>query len=327
MSKVYTHGQIVKFIEKVFGASKSFNNGLNHAVVCPICKHYKGQHYSNKKLNIKTVTPNIMHCWVCNYSSSNMVGLLKKFFPDHVGEYKERFLDSESLREDKDLQEKSDQIITFPSQYVFLPRANKTKYISKCYEYLSNRGIGEKEIWQYKLGITGYENKDLSNRIIIPSFDSDGVINFWTSRSMNPKVSPSVKYVNCQARREKMIFNEYFIDWKTPLVITEGPFDLFKTAGNATALLGSSISSQFKLFHKILHNRTPLILAFDNDAGKKMLATAKMFSEFNVPVKIFSVPKKYKDIGEMSYNEFSERLENSVDYDDDFVLKFKIESL
>jgi transcription elongation factor Elf1 len=327
MSKIYTQGQIIAFIEKVFGKGKSYNSGLNYAVTCPICKHYKGSHYDKKKLSVKTTSPNILHCWVCGYKAPNLYRIIAKFFPEYIEEYKEKFLDSQSIRQDEQETEALDKVVSYPDSFTFLPEAYPNKYTRMMYEYLEKRGIAEKEIWQYKLGITGYDNKDLWNRIIIPSFDGNGVLNFWTSRSVNPKVHSAVKYVNCEVHREKAIYNEYFIDWKKPLVVVEGPFDIFKTTGNAVALLGSGISSKFKLFHRILAHKTPLILALDNDATSKSLELAKMFSEFHIDVKMFSIPSRYKDIGDMTKEEFSEQISIAPAFDDEFYLRQKIKGL
>ena len=56
------------------------------------------------------------------------------------------------------------------------------------------------------------------------------------------------------------------IDWNRELSIVEGPLDLLKTNDNATCLLGSALNEDFKLFQKIVDNKTDI----GNDKTKKL---------------------------------------------------------
>ena len=58
-------------------------------------------------------------------------------------------------------------------------------------------------------------------RIIIPSFNNNGRINYFISRSY---VGHQRKYLNPSASKD-FIFNELFIDWDEPVVLVEGVFD------------------------------------------------------------------------------------------------------
>ena len=62
----------------------------------------------------------------------------------------------------------------------------------------------------------------LRRRVIIPSFDSEGFLNYFTARAIDESTR---KYVNPKVKRTDIIFNELNVDWKKELVIVEGPFD------------------------------------------------------------------------------------------------------
>jgi len=319
---IFTKGQAIEFVEKVFGDGKLSNGGLNISVVCPECQHKKGVGYSKKKLVIRTDTF-VGHCWVCNFKSRNLVPLIKKWYPNYLGEYVSRFLKSEQLTDIsiEEVEEAANHNIALPEGYKFLLHAD-------CYEakkakrYLSLRGIfSEKDFWYWKFGIAP-DNENTKERIIIPSFSSDGNLNYWTARSYNKKVYP--KYLNPTISRESVIFNEINIDWSKPLTIVEGPFDLLKCNENATCLLGSSFGPEYLLFRKIVENETPVILALDADAKDKSLKIAKDLSEYGINITTLSIPETKGDVGAMTKEEFAHLKDTGTNFNRENYLLEKI---
>jgi DNA primase len=171
--------------------------------------------------------------------------------------------------------------------------------VRDCLEYVRNRGLSLREMWYFRLGYV--KRGRLSRRVIMPSFDSDGVINYWTARSIDEKAVG--KYVNPPIPRGEFIFNELNLDWRREITLVEGPFDLTKCDSNATAILGSNMSRKSALFQAIARSRTPTILALDSDMPEKQHKWAKALSEFDVPVKIMDLGDR-KDVGEMTKEEF-----------------------
>ena len=300
---LYTKGQSIEFIEKVFGDGRFSNGGLNISVLCPLCADKKGFGYGKKKLVIRTDTF-VSHCWVCNTKSKNLVPWLKRWYPHFLAEYVSAFLKGEQLTdisiEETDPKEIS---LTLPQGYKFLlhqvgPEASKAK------RYIASRGIfSDRDFWYWKFGIAP-ENEDLGGRIVIPSFDQEGSINYWTARAYNKRLYP--KYINPPTARESVIFNEINIDWTKPLTLVEGPFDLLKCNDNATCLLGSSFGPDYLLFRKIVENETPVVLALDEDARNKALSISKNLTEYGISVKILMVSKEKGDVGAMTKEEFKD---------------------
>lgn len=317
---IYTRGQFIEFCHRVFGYYKLTNGGDNINVVCPFCAANKGVGYSKQKLVIHTET-HIGHCWSCGYKFPNLISILKKYFPYQQETYREKFHKSESLHVEQD--KKQENILTFPNGYTLLATADKEDlYNKKAFEYLKFRKLNlEADLWYWKLGITTQE-KNLFNRIIVPSFDNEGKFNFFSARAWYK--NPKKKYFNPHVPREDVIFNEINLDWKKELTIVEGAFDLMKCNTNATCLLGSELTANYKLFQEIVLNKTPIILALDTDAMKKTIRLAERLFEFDVQVKILDIPEYFEDVGDMTKDEFISILDDATIFDTDYSLRRKI---
>ena len=101
--------------------------------------------------------------------------------------------------------------------------------------------------------------------IIIPSYDANGNLNYFTGRSFEKE--PYIKYRNPEASREIIPF-ELFINFDLPLVLCEGPFDAIAIKRNAIPLLGKNI--QDSLMKKIVQSTVEKIyIALDTDAMKQ----------------------------------------------------------
>jgi hypothetical protein len=182
--------------------------------------------------------------------------------------------------------------------------------IRDCVNYATDRGLSLRDMWYFRLGYV--KRGRLSRRVIMPSFDSEGKINYWTARSIDQGVIG--KYINPPIPRGEFIFNELNIDWRQEVTLVEGPFDLTKCDSNATAILGSNMSRKSALFQAIARNRTPVILALDSDMPEKQHKWAKALSEFDVPVRILNLDG-HKDVGEMTKEEFLEAKSKAKPWD------------
>ena len=305
----------LSFIRRVFGAFKVDNAYENVAVVCPFCETSSGK----KKLSIDLNTWQY-HCWVCGSKSKNLTTLLRRF---HDASLTDEFCQTFKVENiGKSESENTVEIkVSLPEGFIFLGDSMKSRDpdVRSCIRYLSSRGIGEKEIWRFGLGTarTGYFRR----RIIIPSFDFDGDLNYFVGRAIDPEVRR--KYVNASTKKSEIIFNEISINWKRELVIVEGPFDLMKSIDNSTCLLGSSISTESYLFKKIASNRTPVILALDSDMRKKINKIAKLLNSFDCSVRVVYLDDD-RDIGSMTKIEAVKKINSAQQWDRNMFLKAKI---
>jgi len=171
--------------------------------------------------------------------------------------------------------------------------------------YLQSRGISDHDIWRFRLGATS--KGSYRRRVIMPSFNSGGDLTFFTARSVDD--GSYRKYMNPKIQRNKLVFNEFFIDWKSQLTIVEGPFDLLKANRNCTALLGSTMSIKSELFQNIVKNKTPVVLALDSDAIEKRNQIAELLVSYDIDVYYIKLGE-FNDVGEMSKEQFREAFEN-----------------
>jgi len=316
-SLVNTVSSKVRFIKSVFGSCDLDRAGENVAVSCPSCNGS-----SKKKLSINLSTWQ-SHCWVCGLKGKTLLPILKKYFShEKASTFRAQFIPrSETVYLDE--KEEEEKLI-LPHGFTFLGKAKNIKDpdLKACVRYLFKRGLTEKDIWYFKLGAitTGRYRR----RVIVPSFNVNGELNFFVARSIDPDCN--FKYINAPTDKKTIIFNEYSIDWQDELTLVEGPFDLMKTNENTTCLLGSNLTEEMYLFQKIIKHRTPVVLALDSDMQRKTQKIASLLNSYGCHVKIVDLGAK-SDVGEMTKNEFKKASMSALSWERDTRLKYKISEI
>ena len=298
-------GERIKYLKSIMGDCESSRDGLNIAFSCPSCNSAKAK----KKLVIKIDTGQ-WHCWVCEIKGGSVSSLLKKYYNKFYQEWLNKY-ERKEIR-DRFLDDKIEEV-----ERVELPEALNIDELVESSDpdamaivsYLEKRGIDIDIAYRYR--VMGIINGRMKRRVLIPSFDGDGCLNYWTARSIDP--DSKLRYVNPKVDRRSIIFNEVDVDWAKEIVIVEGPFDLLKAGDNAIALLGSTLSYESTLFKKIIENKTPVTLALDKDAILKSHKIAKSLYQYNINVKFIELDGD-RDVGDMSPDEFQE-LKNSRAYE------------
>lgn len=337
---MHTQGQAIDFIEKCFGKSVLSNGGMNASVVCPKCAE-KQDNLQKRKLVIRT-DDFLTHCWVCGYRSANLVNLLTNYHPYLVDEYKDKFgikqvykrigNDLTKLFSGTGTSEVLAPKLNLPVGFMLLATnlGKGIRSVESAWAYLKSRGMTFSDLWLWKFGVTDHEpakgEQSYRFRVIVPSFDADGNLNYFSARSYWKQLS-GAKYANPNTPREHLIFNEINIDWTQELTIVEGVFDLVKCGENATCLLGSTLDSSYLLFQRIVERNTPVLLALDNDAKEKTYKLAKLFLEYGISVRIFSVPEQYNDVGQMTKAEFQEQAKKVAPFTNADYLRWKLKDL
>ena len=328
----HTLGQAITFIEACFGPAKLTNGGLNANVACPVCASKHADNSGKRKLAIRTDNW-LTHCWRCGYKARSIYHLLSSYKPILAPEWVTTFNTSSLIGNSPE-----GAVIFDPGACPELPvgfqllapiaeedSTRQPRHIHDALRYLKGRGIGTRELWYFKIGVTNVD-PDYKGRIIVPSHDADGKLNFFVGRSYNKYIKPH--YLNPTIHRTKLIFNELNIDWSEELTIVEGVFDLMKVDDNATCLLGKQITSSCALFEKIVLNNTPVVICLDSDAPKENLEAAKLLYDYGVDVRMVNLPRPYKDPGEMSREQFATVAKtNSREFDDIYYLKSIIDAV
>ena len=308
----------INLIERACGRTRRSKDGLNIAIECPFCNKKNGK----TKFVIRVDNP-VYHCWVCEKSGKDVSYIFKRFFKNYFEDARKLF---SKKRINVENEEQEIIEISLPSDFELCTNVrrgfNPDKMAVK--KYAATRGASIHKQWMLKLGTSNEENFNRS--LIIPSFDKEGDLNFYTCRKIDAMTNNGRKYVNAEIPKSEIIFNEYLIDWSKPLTLVEGPLDLLKTNDNSTCLLGSHLGENFKLFQEIVKNKTDVYLALDYDAYWKAQDIARLLASYDINVWIVKADKD-RDVGDLSQEEFRKRLESAEQwFEDDYLLK-KIRAL
>ena len=288
-----------KIVTQILGSY--WQKGDEHLYHCPYCGHHK------KKMSINFAN-GYWKCWVCDTRGKNIYRIVRKF-----GNYQQRqkyrelqgLVDlsdfEEMFKEYNNIQEK--QILEMPEGFVSLCNKDLPMDSTDAFRYLSSRGIGRREILKWKIGYC--KEGRYAGRIIIPSFDIEGDLNYFIARSY---VGHTRRYLNPPADRD-LVFNELNIDWDEPVVLVEGVFDAIAAGNNAIPILGSTLREGSRLFQAIAIHDTPVYMALDHDAEKKAEWIIKSMLKYDLEV--HKVPIDEADVSEMGGEEFRERLLSS----------------
>jgi len=193
----------------------------------------------------------------------------------------------------------AEQQLDLPTEFTSLCNSKLSLTAQPAVNYLKNRGISKSDILRWKIGYCPDGN--YSGRIIVPSFNETGNVNYFIARTYEKNWR---KYLNPSESKD-IIFNELMVDWESDVVLTEGVFDAIKIP-NSIPILGSTLREDSKLFQKIIKYDATLYMALDPDAESKEMHMIESLLRYGIEV--YKVPiKPYKDVGEMSYEEFMER--------------------
>lgn len=289
-------------LRRILGFEK-FSKGNEVIFNCKNPHGCNGNHHRDKlSVNLET---DEFHCWVCQWAGQN----LKKIFRlGDKGVYR-RY--SDTISEEKTEKKVEYEIPILPSEFISLSAKNNSPYMNSALNYLKSRGIGREQILRYKLGYC--EAGEYRHRIIIPSFDENGFLNFFVGRKFFDRVGVPYKHGNfCK----DIIFNDYLVDWNYPVTIVEGPFDAIAAGENAIPLQGKSLDESSKLFKKIIEKNVPVYMALDSDARKSQLKLISLLYKYGVEV--YDVMYPFKDVAESGsyFREFvdsAKKIQSSID--------------
>ena len=284
------------FLCRAFGAPARSTDGVNYAFKCPSC----GSTDKNKRKLVIKIDDDSYHCWVCDVKGRGLIKLLQRYIPTALEEYRSNYHKGKSFK--IDLPDDIAPVENLEIKNFRLLASQKNSLdpdIKATLRYVANRGITNRDMWYFKLGTAS--SGRFRRRVIMPSFDSDGNMNYYAARTIDR--DSGRKYINAKIPKKNIIFNEINIDWNRELTLVEGPFDLVKCDENATCILGSSLGEKYTLFQEIVRNQTPIILALDPDVAHKTHSIAKRLSEYGISVRMIDLGK-FKDVGEMSKGDF-----------------------
>ena len=289
---------LVTLVNSVLGSGNPTARN-NYAYNCPFCNHHKPKLEVNLTENKEGKNP--WHCWACNVKGTSVYQLFKKIKApsNKISEVQSLVKSSKSFKINK-----SDSNIALPSEFIGLSTVNNSDITAKhALAYLKRRNISKYDIIKYNIG---YCKSGLyANMIIIPTYNEDGQLNYFTARSFEKE--PYVKYRNPSVSRN-IIPNEHLINWKVPVILCEGLFDAIAIKRKAIPLLGKNI--QNNLMKKLVTSLVNKIyIALDRDAIKQALKFCeKLMAEGK---EVYLVDLQDKDPSEMGFSNFTKLIQKT----------------
>jgi len=292
----------IKILKDVLGYYHK--SGDEYLFMCKKCGHDK------RKLSVN-IDKNVFKCWICDYRGNNLFRLVKKYGSFLQKQEWEKYTNTTDLSFSLDNlfsteeQEEEKVLLSLPEEFISLTSKKLPFSSIEPLKYLSQRKVTKEDILKWKIG---YCNKgEYKNRIIIPSFDEDGKVNYFIARAYG-KEWPNYKNPNVS---KDIVFNHLYTDFKNDLVLVEGVFDAIN-AENAVPILGSSLREDSKLFQEIVKWDTTVYVALDPDAEKKAMKMIKNLLLYGIEVYKINV-SGYKDVGEMTKKEFLKRKMEAIE--------------
>jgi DNA primase len=299
-------------ISEVLG--NSYRTNAERLFTCPFCKHHK------KKLSIN-LKKSVYKCWVCDATGSIGKLIFKFGNRDHKQEWK-RLSGKVDIGEFDNLFASEEQVcetetqIELPAEFITLTSPTSSREAAKAMNYLKERGLNEDDILKWKIGFC--PSGTYKERVIIPSFNSEGYCNYFIARAYG-KEWP--KYKNPPASRN-IIFNELFLNRDEDVTLVEGAFDAI-VAGNAIPLLGSTLRESSKLFQLLAEYEKTIYLALDKDVDKKTLSLVRMLQKHNKTVYKIDT-SDIEDIAAITKEEFFKRKSTALLMDSDNYLFYEV---
>lgn len=292
---------VLGLVETVLGKGRSTARN-NVAFNCPFC------HHSKPKLEIQIHTnekkENPWHCWVCGEKGKTLSALFKK-----IKAPQNKLQELYSLIKPGTKRKDEFQALALPKEFIPLSNLHDLDKITSieskhALKFLKTRGITEADIIKYGIGFCAEGN--FSKRIIVPSYDANGELNYFVTRTYIP--DDPQKYKNPPVGKN-IIGWEYYINWDVPIVLVEGIFDALTIKRNVIPLFGKTISEE--LMKKIVGSQVKKVyIALDNDALKESIKHCEKLMSFGKEV--YLVELDGKDANEIGFEHFLEILENTV---------------
>lgn len=291
---------LLALVNSVLGVGKSTARN-NYAYHCPKCNHHKPK----LEVNFDESSPHYQSfgCWACGFKGKSIYTLFKhsKASPEIIA--KAQSIVGSPHYSTSNIQ--TVNTVALPEEYVSLTCPDPNDIMAKhALAYLKKRNISQHDIIKYNIG---YCSKGLySNMIILPTYDKDGNLNYFTARSFEKK--PYIKYRNPSVSRD-IIPNEHLINWNLPIILCEGLFDAIAIKRNAIPLLGKNIEPN--LMKRIVTSAIDKIyIALDKDAIKQALKFCEML--INEGKEVYLVELTSKDPSELGFRNFTKLIQSTV---------------
>jgi hypothetical protein len=283
-------------IGSVFDDVKKLHQSEQVQINCPKCQERDNLPYPDGKYNLEINTKiRKFRCWKCDFPpfSGSLAKLIRMYGkPADYELYKSLALKIDPFATDKIEREITN--VYLPSDMIkFADMDVMNPNHMEAYQYMVlDRKIDREQLLKYNIGFC-LEGR-YKDRVVVPSYDKNGDVNFFVTRTFKKGIKP--KYLNPVVDKSLIIFNEANIDWDSTVYIVEGAFDMFSMPDNAVPNLGKDLSEPF--IKNIKKYKPYIIIVLDADAFVATINTYYIIKNmyFDCPDKVkFVILDTHKD--------------------------------
>jgi len=302
--------QLFTLLDKVLSQTSYIRKGEEAVYFCPFCSHHK------KKLEVNVRTQE-WHCWICNSSGKSIRSLFYKLKAQdkHFDElYK---IVGQNWKRPE--QENKHVELSLPDDFVPLWKPSTSFGYGHAMSYLHERNITMDDVIRYNIGFC--EKGDYQHRVVVPSYDKNGDVNFFAARAYH--AGNNYKYMLPPWPKDIIGF-ELFLNWNEPITLVEGTFDAMAVKNNAIPLFGTTINFALKL--AIVVNQVKRVnIVLDNDALKQAVDIFDRIEDLQVnKIDIHLVELGEKDPSVMGFDAINELINKSKAFDFIDIIKAKL---
>lgn len=305
--------RVLSILQTALGSYQTHKDN-EYAFNCPFCHHHK------KKLQVN-IKSQKFHCWVCDASGVRIKSLLRKLRVDgkSIQQIIDIYGDDEYQHSStvEDYPEKLELPIEYKPLYI-KPKSVNPHY-NQAISYLKKRNIGMDLIIKYNIG---YCDSGLyRGRVIIPSYDENGELNYFEARTFYE--DEKLKYKKPPVSRNVIVFDNH-INWNEPITLVEGVFDAFSIRRNVIPMLGKFLLPMLK--NKIKEKGVgEITLVMDPDAVMASIKHSEYFIKNGIRVK--NVMLKDTDAGELGFEKTNSIIKETKQTNWDDLILTKIQNI
>ena len=291
--------KILAFLHKILGPYTTHGKGETY-FVCPFCQH------RSPKLAIN-IHKHRWHCWHCNERGNSLVALCRRMelSRDQIAELQQLLLAG-----DRDKYAQFDEYtsteLSLPTEFSPLWKPSSTLSYRQALSYILKRGISVPEIVRYNIGYCAAGS--YAGRVIVPSYDAAGILNYFVARAFYGNTS--LKYKNPPVSKNVIIFDQ-LINWDMPIVLCEGVFDAMAIKCNAIPILGKHLPPN--LLTRMIEKQVETVyVMLDADAQEHALELTQLFDQLGMNARNVVLAKK--DAGESTLTEIWDAINGAHEY-------------
>jgi hypothetical protein len=286
-------GLLKDIIKTAFGEIRDHRNTDQIQVNCPHCAKLYNNYEPDEKFNLEiNLTKKIYKCWKCEISGP-IPKILKYYAKKAIYQFYNDNFDSfnfiQTNNEDDDIYIE----VILPKEFIPFSKMDKDLPSHlEAYNYLKyTRNIDDNIINKLNIGFCdeGY----YKDRIIIPSYNIKGKLNYFITRTYT---NHPVTYLKPKINQD-IIFNENRLDWNSTIYVVEGGFDYISIPINTLCLLGKDFIPY--IFEMVVKYKPPLVFLLDADAMKQTIKYINIFENMSIKNIKFVELEKNTDIDEI----------------------------